>query len=317
MGKHHDARAHTAEHIFARALQNMLGFDSIQVMKVEHTDDVNRVYIRCKELNMDDVYEAMLTVNRIIEEGKDVREYVFPSLDEARKRFPDTRAYEARISGSVRVVEVDGYDHSACIKEHVSNTRECKFFIVKGIARERDLIKVEYLVGDDAKHYAIRSVARLVGIASMLKANTNTLEATLKNMVEELDLLRARMRKVTEDAVSSVSAVIIKGVNLYYGSFNMLDDDTLIRNAGTMISKGIDKGYMLVVFLNRREDRANIMIAGNHPRLDCSTLLKVILARYGGKGGGKAEFATGYIHVDVVDDDKIKQEVIEFIERSV
>ncbi|MEM0446373.1 MAG: DHHA1 domain-containing protein [Candidatus Nitrosocaldus sp.] len=314
MEKHHDARAHTAEHLFARALQNMLGFDSIQVLKVEHTDDVNRVYIRCKELSMDQIYQGMLTVNNIIDEGRVVREYTFTSLDEARKRFPDTRAYEARISGSVRVVEIDGYDHSACIREHVSNTRECQFFIVKGISRERDLIRVEYLVGDDAKHYAIRSVARLAGIAVMLKANTNTLEATLKNLLEELDLLRARMRKVTEDAISSVSAVSIKDIHLYHGSFNMLDDDTLIRNAGMMISKGNDKGYMLVVFLNRREDRANIIIASNHPRLDCNALLKEMLAKYGGKGGGKADFATGYIHVV---DDRIKQEVIAFIERSV
>ncbi|GBC73655.1 Alanine--tRNA ligase [archaeon HR04] len=312
----HDARAHTAEHIFARTLQNMLGSENIQVLKVEHADDVNRVYIRCKELSMDDVYEAMLTVNRIIDEGRVVREYTFSSLDEARERFPDTRAYDARISGSVRVVEIDGYDHSACIREHVSNTRECKFFIVKGVSRERDLIKVEYLVGDDAKHYAIGSVARLAGIASMLKANTNTLEATLKNMLEELGLLRARMKKVTEDAVSSVSTVSIKGVNLYHGSFSMLDDDTLIKNAGMMI-KGDEKGYMLVVFLNHKKDRANITIASNHPRLDCSALLKEMLARYGGKGGGKAEFATGYIHVVGDYGYRIKQEVIEFIERSV
>lgn len=314
MELHNDARAHTAEHVFARALQSMLGPEGIKVLKVEHVDGVNRVYIRCKELSMDVLHQAMLTVNRIIDEGRAVREHSFPSLDEARKRFKDLRAYEARISGSVRVVEIDGYDHSACIREHVSNTRDCQFFVVKGVSREKDTIRVEYLVGDEAKHYAIASVTRLAGIAAMIKANINTLDATLKNLLEELDLLRATMRKVTEDAVDSVRAVNVKDLRFYYGSFNMLDDSTIIKKAGTMVKE--HEGYTLIVFLNHKKDRSNLTVAGNHPRLDCSTLLKEMLAKYGGKGGGKAEFATGYITMSDADGDRVKQEVMGLIERS-
>jgi alanyl-tRNA synthetase len=264
---------------------------------------------------MDEVYQAMIIVNRTIEEGRTVREHTFPSLDEARRRFPDVRAYEVRITGNVRVVEIDGYDHSACIKEHVSNTRECEFFIVKSISRERDISKVEYLVGDKAKRYAIESVKRLADIAMMLRANMNTLEATLSNILEELSMLRTSIRSVTDDAVSALSAVRVRELNLYYGSFNMLDDDILIKKASTMVKDGTDN--KLIIFLNRKRDRSNVVIASNDPRLDSNTLLKAIIARYGGKGGGKAEFATGYIitslGVDV--DHKIKQEVMGLIEQ--
>ncbi len=312
MERHHDAKAHTAEHIFARALQNMLGSESIQVLKVEHLGDVNKVYIRCKGLTMDDVHNAMLTVNRIIDENRSVIEHTFPSLDEAKSRFPELRAYDARISGRVRVVEIDGYDYSACTREHVSNTRECGFFIVKSVSRERDVSRVEYLVDDLAKQYAIGSVTRLASITSMLKANINALEVTLENILEELDALRSMVRKFTEDAVDALSAVRVKDLNLYYGCFSMLDDGTLLKKAGAMVKD--DTTTKLVIFLNIKNDRANVTIASNHPRLDCSTLLKDMLARYGGKGGGKVEFATGYINS--VDGNRIKQEVIEYIERA-
>lgn len=307
------ARAHTAEHIFARALQKITG-QGIQIMKVEHADDVNRVYIRCRDLDREDVLQAMLLTNGIIDEGRVVREHRFPSLDEARKAFPDMRAYEARISGGVRVVEIDGYDYSACIREHVSNTRECGFFILKGISRESGMIKVEYLVGDEAKKYAMRSVARLAGIASMLKANVNTLEDTLKNMLEELDMLRAMAKRVTEDAVNSLSITRINDLHLYYGHFHMLDDDTLIRRAGMMVKGCTDN--RVVVFLNGRKDGASVTLASNDPRLDCSILLREMLARYGGKGGGKAGFATGYITTADTDKDIIREEVMGLIERS-
>ncbi|MFN4336431.1 MAG: DHHA1 domain-containing protein [Candidatus Nitrosocaldus sp.] len=312
MEKHHNAKAHTAEHIFARALQNMLGSESIQVLKVEHLGDVNKVYIRCKGLCMDDVHKAMLTVNRIIDENRSVIEHTFPSLDEAKDRFPELRAYYARISGMVRVVEIDGYDYSACTREHVSSTGECGLFIVKSVSRERDVSRVEYLVDDLAKQYAIGSVTRLASIAGMLKANINTVEVTLENILEELDNLRDAIRKLTEDAVDALSAVRVNDLNLYYGYFNMLDDGTLLKKAGAMVKD--NTSTKLVIFLNKKKDRSNVIIASNHPRLDCSRLLKDMLARYGGKGGGKAEFATGYINN--VDGDRVKQEVIESIERA-
>lgn len=304
------ARAHTAEHIFARALQNITG-DSIQVLKVEHADDVNRVYIRCKEINMDDLYKAMLEVNSIIDEERAVREHIFPSLDEARKRFKDLRAYDARISGSVRVIEIDGYDYSACKREHVSNSRECGFFTIKGISRERDVYRIEYLVGDEAKQHALLSIARLASVAAMLKANDNTLEATLRNMLEELEVLRGVMRKVTEDAVMSVRAMNVGDVRLYYGSFYMLDDETMVRRAAAVVKDAEHGSNSLIIFLNRKGDRSNVVIASSHRGLNSASLLRYIVSKHGGKGGGRTELATGYI--STIDDGTIKQEVMEFI----
>ncbi len=120
--------AHTAEHIFMGSLQKLV--NDIFVRKVEHDDSVNRVYMKCQELSLDSIHEAELMANKIIGEGRKVKEHNFQSIEEARKVFPQMRAYEERISGSVRVIEIDGYDYAACAREHTENTSKCEFFLV-------------------------------------------------------------------------------------------------------------------------------------------------------------------------------------------
>ena len=128
--------AHTAQHAFIGSLQKILG-STLTVRKVEHYENVNRVFVELQHLDLQTLNEAEREVNSIIREGRRIKIHYFKALSEARNRFPNLRANEERIkeiNQHVRVIEIEGHDVAACAREH-SNLVECEFFLVTRVAR--------------------------------------------------------------------------------------------------------------------------------------------------------------------------------------
>ena len=272
---------HTAEHIFVRALQN-LGKDLL-VRKVEH-GKVSKAYIESNELTLDDIYKAEVVANEIIDDARSIKEHTFNSLDEAKSKFPMLRAYEERIKDKVRVIEVEGYDYAACIKDHVKNTSECQFFIVKHVSREKNMYTIEFLAGRDAKKQALEHSIRLLKIIDSLKVSSKTLEATIENMKRRLEDYKRALAIVSKDMLNNIKEDAIDSIRLYHARFRMLDDKAIMDKADEL------KDDAIVLIINNKGDRSNVVLASTI--IDCRVLREALL-KHGGKGGGKEEFATG------------------------
>ena len=290
----HSKEAHTAEHIFVGSLQKIVS--NIFVRKVEHKDSLNKVYIKCQELSLDAIHEAELMANKIIGEGRKVKEHNFESIEDARKSFPQMRAYEERISGNVRVIEIDGYDYAACAREHTENTDECGFFIVTHVSREQDEHEIEFVVGEQAKLSAIEMSMKCIGVARELGASMNTLEATARNLKDDLDRYKRRLNQITEQLVDKVVPQS-KGDKLVYANvFDMLDDSVLMKKAGEII-KNPDT---IVIFINASNNGTVLLACNDKLPINCSSILKSVLSKFEGKGGGKPSFATGSVPKDKI-----------------
>lgn len=292
----HQKEAHTAEHIFVGSLQRLVS--NIFVRKVEHRDSLNKIYIKCQELSLDSIHEAELMANKIIEEGRRVKEHNFQSLEEARKMFPQMRAYEERISGSVRVIEIDGYDYAACAREHTQSTSECGLFIITRVSREQDEHEIEFVVGEAAKLSAIDMSMRCIKVARELGASMNTLEATAKNLREDLDGYKKKLVQITEQLVDNVTPKNSDGKLVYAKVFDMLDDSTIMKKAGEIIKQP----NTLVAFANIGDSGIIVLACNDKLQINCDSILKSALSRFGGKGGGKLNFATGSVPKDKVHD---------------
>ncbi|MEM3451302.1 MAG: hypothetical protein QW830_02710, partial [Nitrososphaerales archaeon] len=146
--------AHTAEHVFMGSLKRLV--PNIEVKKVEIEGEKGVVIVSSKYLDWQIIFEAEKMTNKVIDEAKEIKEHFFDSLEDAKKAFPSLRAYEERIKGKTRVIEVDGYDYSACRAEHAKNTKECLFFIVTKFSKAgKNLFKIEFYVGENAKMKAL------------------------------------------------------------------------------------------------------------------------------------------------------------------
>lgn len=289
-------KAHTAEHILMASIKKRV--PEATAVKVVHDEKGNTLYLRAKRLDWDIVTDAVKAANRVIEEGRAVKEWFFESLEEAKKSIPDLRSYDERIAGRVRVIEVEGYDYSACTRKHVSNTRECEYILVSGFSRAgEDLYRVRFEVGGRAKEYAIDTIALHMKVSEALGASQKTVLQTALNLKQEAEDLRIRLANVTKFALQYLNPEEVNGAKLYSALYRGVDQKTLMEHAGELASRS----KTAVLLADAQKDTFFVLCRSSDLAFDCSAVLKETLYKHGGRGGGKPEYATGRVSSEVGD----------------
>lgn len=292
----HDRLAHTAEHAFIGSLQRITG-QVLRVRKVEHRAGSNTAFIVVPKLELQTVLAAQAEVNRLIEEGRKVTEEIFASLEDARKAFPGMRANAERITGQVRVVQIERHDVAACAMEHAKDLSECDYFLVTRLSKSGSEYEVDFVVGRLAKEKALWLSATLLGVCSELGANINTVQSTARKTRDDGQAFRRKLRAVGARALEDIRPVQTGRFLMLTGIFSDLDDDQLVEFAG----KKISEGNVVVLIANRGSDMARIVFAKSDAigDIDCNALFKDALGS-DGRGGGKSNFVTGAVRVDAL-----------------
>jgi len=288
-----EAASHTAEHIFAGTLNKMS--PGMRVHKVE-LGAVNYVYLDLESLNWDMILEAERVVNKIIGEARQVKVHAFGSLEDAEREFPGLRSREERVSGEVRVIEIEGHDYAACTGTHVTNTAECAYFLVSGLSKSGGLAKVEFLVGEGA---IVRSLGLCRGCfraAEILGVSADKLENAAENMKLECLSLRGRLRDATGEALSRIAPEERSGFAIYSACLKGVDERATMEKAGELIE---GNAKAIAIFGVEGRSPLYILARGSEAPFDCRTVLKEALGTRGFKGGGKPGFASGTVDVGI------------------
>lgn len=283
--------AHTAEHAFIGALQKVLG-QTLRVRKVEHKKDGNTAFIVIPQLGIDAVVKAENMVNALIAEGRQVTTRSYPSLEEAKKHNPLLRANEERISGEVRVVEIEGHDVTACAMEHAANLRECEFFLATRLSKSGNEHEVDFVVGSPARDAAVALSAKMMRVCEELGANPNTVESTARKARTEGDANFKKLKTLSREKLDSVGPVSNGKVSVIKGAFSGLADEALLEFAGDRISA---PNTAVVLSNAGTSEMAYFIFARNEAMdIDCNKIFREI-AGADGRGGGKPHFVTGVV----------------------
>lgn len=300
------ARAHTAEHAFVGALQNLAG-QTLSVVKVEHREINNTAFIKTvPKLDLGLIMQAQENVNQLIKTGRKVMSYTYSSLDEAKKQFPSLRVNEERIIGPqpVTVIEIENHDLAACARDHVTNLTECDFFLVTRVSNSSNITEIDFSVGLQAREVAIHTLQKLLNICNAIGANINSVENTVKKIKIQNEKLLRDLKNYSRKSLGSLQPYTIEEnkISLYHGIFSDLIDSEIRAFA----DKKIANGKAVVIIANAHNDESNnnpaseptatIVVAANESlrNIDCNRIVREIA----GRGGGKPHFATGLIKVD-------------------
>lgn len=299
--------AHTAEHLFAGSLRILQ--PSIKVVKVDQSEGRNSLFIEAERLDWDTVLGAEKRANQAISENRVVREHFFPSLEDAKQRFPGLRAMEERISGEVRVVEIEGYDYAACSQEHAPSSGECGFFLVTRVVKAGQKgFQIDFAVGDEAKVKALELSKITLSVADILGAPLGSVEKTAENMLSELSGLRRRFASMSEQAAEEIPVTERSGIKIYSKIFEGLDIKRLMKKVGEITEQ---QAKAVVLVANVAEADVTVVLARSKDiGFDAGSLLRSVLGRYGGRGGGRPEFASGRVersNVEAVFRDLLKE----------
>jgi len=272
---------HTGQHVLSAAFDRVAGArtESFHLGSVSSTIDLNRA------LSASEIERAEDEANRIVWEDHSVG-VRFASAEEAAA-LPLRK--ESLRTGTVRLIEVPGFDISACGGTHVARTGAIGNIAVDSSERFRGGTRVEFLCGGRALNSyralrdAIAASVRLVSVLpSDLPGGIERLQLEAKDFKRQIKDLHSRLA-VFEGAALADSAQTYGSMRGVVAAIEGADQAGLKTLATTITARN---GHVAVLFSAPGPSAAVIARAADAP-IDCAAVLKKLIERFGGKGGGR------------------------------
>jgi alanyl-tRNA synthetase len=291
-------RHHTATHVLIAGARKVLG-NHVWQAGAHKQSDVSRLDItHYEQLTAAEIATLEETVNSVIFEDRKITVEVMDRI-EAERRY-GFRLYQGGVvpGKDIRVVTVEGWDVEACAGTHCERTGEIGTFKILRTARIQDgVVRIEFVAGMPALH-AMQEMSRQM---EMLREELNADEQHLVSAVRQL---QSRLRETEKRAEKKESMSLEElGQQLLEKSARIGDTRLVfhITDAGTEQMRPLmrilsrEEKTLALIVAGRERDR--IMIGrGPGCSVDCSALMGKIGEKFGGKGGGSADFAQGTVN---------------------
>lgn len=278
---------HSGQHILSQALERIAAAHtlSVHMSEASMTIDVDRVDIAPEE------WEAVENLaNRIVLEDRPVRAW-FPKPKELAalniRKLPE-------VEGKVRVVDVGGFDLTACGGTHVARTGEIGVIKVVKAERRGTSTRLEFKCGERAlsDYRAKNDVANR--LAASLTVGYWELPEALARWQEQNRALQSELKAARERLASYEAAALLAeapqraGYRLVARAFARSADEVRLLAQALTAEAGV------VALLGAAGERAQLIFARSPDlSLDVQPLLKKALEVLGGRGGGRPNLAQG------------------------
>lgn len=286
------AALHTGEHILMASLMR-LGRGGFDLDKIQIDESAGKLFVS-GEVSIRDAADAEKMANSAIRECLPVRFHLFGSVEEARKKFPALRIKEEKVKGSLRVVEVEGFDASACSGTHASNTAEVGVVKVFRLNRHSGNSVLEFDVGARAMDGMIALSNNALEVSEALGTEPHKAASAASNLKLRAKSLYDSLRRVGKIAASSVRIEPIAIGDLKLCSANlsgMADKEDVIRIGKSLVAK--EPNGVAVLVGGFEEPFFVVCARGPSVSADMRQLASEVCAILGGGSGGKPDFATG------------------------
>jgi alanyl-tRNA synthetase len=278
---------HTGQHVLSAAFDRLLGArtESFHLGADYATIDLAR------EIGAADAARAEAEANRIVWEDRPVA-VRFASADEAatlglRK--------ESKREGTLRLIDVEGFDLSACGGTHVARTGAIGIIVISATERFKGGIRVTFLCGGRAltgfrglREAVAGSVRALSVLPAELPAAIERLQGESRDSRRQIKDLQGRLASHEADALAE-GAVAAGGVRLVAAVLPGWDAAALKAIAARIAER---PGHAAVLV---GDPPAVPIVVARAPdaAADAAALLRQLVERHGGKGGGRPELAQG------------------------
>jgi alanyl-tRNA synthetase len=269
---------HTGQHILSQAFFEVLKGETLAF----HLGaDVSTLELGLRTLPEEDLDRVEDRANAVVWEDREVKTYFVPEekIDGVPLRRPPKK------QGLLRVVEVTGYDYSACGGTHCRRSGEVGLIKVLGIEKIRGHVRFEFLCGGRAladfrmKDRGVRTIAEFF---SSLPKDT---AAQVEKLAADHKTIKKRARKLEERLASFDAQEIIRGVSGWIIS-GVLADRTP-EEARFLALNIIRSGEFAVLYGAAGESQGHLIFARSDSLgTDLRGLIPIVGALVPVKGGG-------------------------------
>lgn len=278
---------HTGQHVLSQAFFGECGAETVAFHLGERysTIDLNRI-----DLDLAAVLRAESAANAIIDAALPVTAtFVTPAeLAQLPLRKPP------KVTENIRVVQVMGFDWSACGGTHVANTSQIGLIKVIGTERRGTELRVTFLCGRRAR----ADYARLKALAQSLVARYTAAEDEIPELLDrraaELDALHKDLVDLERQWSASTAEALWSGAEIRGGVHLVTAALDVGVDRAKKLAQDLRSRPRVVACVGVRGDRPQIIVTrSDDVTVDSSQLLRMAVAASGGRGGGRPDWAQG------------------------
>jgi alanyl-tRNA synthetase len=278
---------HTGQHVLSAAFDRLLGVrtESFHLGADYSTIDLAR------ELSASEIARAEEEANRIVWEDRPVAIH-FARADEIATL---ALRKEPKREGTLRLIDVQDFDLSACGGTHVARTGAIGIILVAASERFRGGSRVTFLCGGRAltgfralRDAVAGSVRALSVLPAELPAAIERLQADGKELRRQVKDFQSRVASQEADALAD-AAVGAGPVRLVAATLAGWDAAGL-KSIATRI---VERPGHVAVLVGDPPPAPLVVARASDTAIDAAAVLKQLLERHGGKGGGRPEMAQG------------------------
>ncbi|MGC8838126.1 MAG: alanyl-tRNA editing protein [Anaerolineae bacterium] len=279
---------HTGQHILSQACWQVLRAETVGF---HLGDEVSTIDLDVAGLDFGALEQAEALANEVVFQDRPVRAAFFPEAEAASLPLRKPPA----VQGEVRVVQVEGFDYSACGGTHVRRTGEVGPITVVRVEHRGRESRVHFVCG----HRATRDHRQRVRITSALLAALTVGLAELPDAVarlqEDLRTARKEARDLRERVLDAETEALLATAP-QVGAWKVVRHLLPEGEAATLkwMAQRLTARPGVVALLALGGDRGQLAFACSEDvPLDMAALLREVARAVGGGGGGGPRLAQG------------------------
>jgi alanyl-tRNA synthetase len=278
---------HTGQHVLSAAFDRLFGVRTMSF----HLGAVSATIDLARAVSGSEISQAEDLANQVVWEDRGVAIRFVDA--EAAASLP-LRKESAR-TGELRIIEVEGFDVSACGGTHVRRTGAIGIIVVSSWEKFRGGSRVEFRCGGRAlRAYrvlrdSVAAATRLMSTgAEELPQGIERLQADNRDTRRLARDLQSRLARFEADSLAAAAEEVgrIKVVLQAPADYDI--------NGLKILAQAVaERGGHAAVLCTSAPPLGLVIARASDVAIDASALVRQLTATFGGKGGGRPELAQG------------------------
>jgi alanyl-tRNA synthetase len=279
---------HTAQHLLSGALLDRAQAPTVSARLGESALTIDVARDRIPEGELAGAEEL---ANDLVDDDVAIRAW-FPTPDELAglklRRDP-------KVAGDVRVVAIGEFDLSPCGGTHCTRTSQLGAVRITGAERYKGMTRVTFTAARRGRAELFSRDQVLRGLASQFSCGPAEVPAAIDKLRREAETSSADATQLRSRLATAIIAQL-PGTGRVVAA--VPGDPELLRS---IAAKLVGAGRDAILCAPDDAGTSVVLMRASGSTLDCGALWKQLAARFGGRGGGRADRAEGKIATPIAD----------------
>lgn len=281
---------HSGQHVLSAAFVRLFNLPTVSFhMGVESSS----IDLDAKNLSMEQLRDAESLANDVVLENRPV-DIRLVAPQEARalgvRKIPTVE------HGRLRLIDIHDFDLTGCGGTHVAHTGQIGCILLRKLERVRQGSRVEFVCGKRAVATARRDYATLVESSALCSSHIWELPRQVRKLQDDTRASRKMNEMLVEEVADFWVARLLAEAPPRDGPrlIVRLFPDRELGFIKVLAQRLTRQAPKVVALLGTTRDQPSLVFAQSAGQpFDMGALMKEVLSRLGGRGGGSKEMAQG------------------------